>query len=216
MLDRLLDALRVNRAAAIAGAVISVLGLTASVLVGLQPLIMLGLLVAWGFTTWGIYRRRTRSLDPRPATAPSGMLASSGLLAVAIVFLIAQAVPYGRSHSNPPVTGEPAWDTPQTRDLMARACFDCHSNETVWPWYSNIAPISWALTMHVDEGRRKVNYQEWDRPQREADNTLEVVKEGSMPPAYFTFGGLHSDANLSDAELSALVRGLGATPGLSD
>lgn len=63
---------------------------------------------------------------------------------IAIVILI-QAVPYGRDHLNPPVRAEPQWDSPRTRELSARACFDCHSNETVWPWYSNIAPISWLI-----------------------------------------------------------------------
>ena len=59
------------------------------------------------------------------------------------LFLAIQFVPYGRDHSNPPVIGEPTWNSPETRALAVRACFDCHSNETVWPWYSNIAPVSW-------------------------------------------------------------------------
>jgi len=58
------------------------------------------------------------------------------LAALVALFLLVQAVPYGRSHTNPPVTAEPRWDTPQTRALAARACFDCHSNLTKWPWYS--------------------------------------------------------------------------------
>ena len=55
-------------------------------------------------------------------------------------FLLIQFVPFGRDHTNPPVVQEPKWDSPATRELAKRACFDCHSNETVWPWYSNIAP----------------------------------------------------------------------------
>ncbi len=132
-----------------------------------------------------------------------------------IVFLAAQAVPYGRAHSNPSVTGEPEWATEETRQLMVRACFDCHSNEAEWPWYSNVAPMSWAITMHVDDARASVNYSEWDRPQDEADESLDEVRKGSMPPGYYTFGGLHSDAKLSSAELTALLEGLAATPGLS-
>jgi len=77
------------------------------------------------------------------------------LVGVAIAI---QAVPYGRHHGNPPVLAEPSWDSPQTRVLTARACFDCHSNATVWPWYSNIAPISWLVQHDVDEGRRAVNF----------------------------------------------------------
>ena len=57
--------------------------------------------------------------------------------------VVMQLVPYGRDHSNPPVTAEPNWDSPETRALFKRACFDCHSNETVWPWYAYVAPFSW-------------------------------------------------------------------------
>lgn len=65
-----------------------------------------------------------------------------------ILFLI-QAVPYGRDHINPPLNAEPAWDNPRTQELTVRACFDCRSNETVWPWYSYIAPISWLIERDV-------------------------------------------------------------------
>ena len=60
-----------------------------------------------------------------------------------ILFGAIQLVPYGHNRSNPPVTGEPAWDSPQTRAYAKQACFDCHSNETIWPWYSYVAPASW-------------------------------------------------------------------------
>lgn len=89
------------------------------------------------------------------------------LLIALVVMLVAslgiQAVLYGRQHSNPPVVAEPKWDAPQTRSLAARACFDCHSNETVWPWYSNFAPISWLVQRDVDEGRRALNFSEEPR-----------------------------------------------------
>ena len=58
---------------------------------------------------------------------------------------LAQLVPYGRAHTNPPVVREPSWDSPRTRELAVRACFDCHSHETRWPWYSNVAPVSWLV-----------------------------------------------------------------------
>lgn len=213
---RWFDLMRSNRGATITGAVITVLGLAAAFVGGLPPPFMLGLLLAFGLATWGIYRWRSRHLDPRPVPAPGGTLASSGLVALIVVFLAAQAVPYGRDHSNPPVTGEPAWATPKTRELVQRACFDCHSNEVEWPWYSNIAPVSWAVWKHTNDGRNKVNYSEWDRPQREADESFDEVKKGSMPPPYYTLGGLHSDAKLSTDELAALLEGLQNTPGLSE
>ncbi len=212
----MLEILRANRGSTVAAAVVAVLGLVASFIIGLPPPFMVGLLVAFGLATWGIYRWRSRAAQPRPATALGGLLASSSLIALVVVFLVAQAVPYGRNHSNPPITGEPDWAGPKTRELMVRACFDCHSNEVEWPWYSNIAPLSWAVWKHVEDGRNKVNYSEWDRPQREADESFDEVEKGSMPPPYYTFGGLHSDAKLSTDELAALLEGLQNTPGLSE
>jgi hypothetical protein len=127
-----------------------------------------------------------------------------GLLAVA------QAVPYGRSHDNPPVLAEPQWDSPRTRELAVRACFDCHSNETTWPWYSNVAPVSWLVQSDVDEGRDRLNFSEWNRPQ-EGSEAAEIVQEGEMPP--FQYKILHGSARLSDREKAELVAGLRATFG---
>jgi hypothetical protein len=132
-------------------------------------------------------------------------------IGVVAAFVTIQAVPYGRNHTNPPVRGEPAWDSPQTRELTVRACFDCHSNETVWPWYSNIAPLSWLIQSDVDEGRKKVNYSEWNRLQKEAKESAETVQEGEMPPWYYAI--LHPEARLSSSERQALIRGLEATFG---
>jgi mono/diheme cytochrome c family protein len=126
-------------------------------------------------------------------------------------FLLIQLAPYGRDHTNPPVVQEPAWDSPQTRDLAMRACADCHSNTTVWPWYSNIAPVSWLVYRHTEEGRSKMNFSEWNRPQRDADEAAEVVSEGEMPLA--TYVMMHKSAQLTPAEKDALIQGLQATFG---
>ena len=128
-----------------------------------------------------------------------------------VLFLLIQLIPYGRAHSNPAVVQEPTWDSPQTRELAMRACADCHSNETVWPWYSNIAPVSWVVTQHVNEGRSKFNFSEMNRSQRNADEAAGIVKKGEMPPGYFKL--MHKSARLSDEELSALITGLQATFG---
>jgi len=122
-----------------------------------------------------------------------------------------QAVPYGRGHTNPPMRVEPRWDRPETRVLTARACFDCHSNETVWPWYSHVAPVSWLVQRDVDEGRRKLNFSEWERSQREAHESAKTVRKGEMPPWFYT--PTHPEARLTSAEAQALIRGLEATLG---
>jgi hypothetical protein len=105
-------------------------------------------------------------------------------LVVAVLFVLIQLVPYGRSHANPPVKKEPAWDSSQTRALAVRACFDCHSNESNWPWYSHIAPFS-------------------------CDDAAEELEEGEMPPWFYL--PLHPEAQLSDLETAQLLAGLKKT-----
>ena len=123
-----------------------------------------------------------------------------------------QLVPYGRDHRNPAVTGEPAWDSPQTRELARQACFDCHSNETVWPAYASIAPVSWLVQRDVDEGRAVLNFSEWPRPQEEAAEASEVVREREMPPAAYML--VHAHARLNAIERDQLARGLARTLGV--
>jgi hypothetical protein len=136
-------------------------------------------------------------------------LAFAGL-GLAALFVVAQAVPYGRSHHNPPTTAEPRWDSAQTRDLAKRACFDCHSNLTTWPWYSNVAPVSWMVQRDVEGGRSQFDFSEWNKPQDVgAGDLVDAIHGGSMPPWYYTIA--HPRAKLSTAEQDALVRGLVAT-----
>jgi mono/diheme cytochrome c family protein len=137
---------------------------------------------------------------------------TKAVLAVAVLILAIQVVPYGRNHSNPPVQNEPPWDGAETRALARRACFDCHSNETVWPGYANIAPMSWLIQHDVVEGRERLNFSEWQRPQKEKQEAAKAVREGEMPP--WTYTALHREARLSAEERSAFIRGLEATTGL--
>jgi hypothetical protein len=141
-------------------------------------------------------------------------LVSVYILAAVILglLLLIQLVPYGRDHTNPPVVSEPNWDDPQTRQLASRACFDCHSNETIWPWYSNIAPFSWLVQYDVDGGRERFNFSNWqENPVEEADEFAEVIQEGEMPPAQYLL--IHSEARLTDAEKAQLIAGLITTLG---
>ncbi|MEK7681637.1 MAG: heme-binding domain-containing protein [Chloroflexota bacterium] len=126
-------------------------------------------------------------------------------------FVVIQAVPYGRQHTNPPARVEPTWDSPQTRALAARACYDCHSNETMWPWYSNVAPISWLVQSDVDRGRMELNFSAWDNPPKEPGESAEKVLESEMPMWYYT--AAQPKAALPVEETQALIRGLEATLG---
>jgi heme-binding protein len=134
-----------------------------------------------------------------------------GTASVAVALAI-QVVPYGRNHENPPVTREPAWDSPATRELAKRACFDCHSNETEWPVYASIAPVSWLVQHDVTEGRGVLNFSEWHRSQEKAKDASEEVLQREMPPATYRF--VHAHARLSTAEMERLANGLVTTMGV--
>ncbi len=131
--------------------------------------------------------------------------------ALLVAFVAIQFVPYGRDHTNPPVTAEPAWDSPQTRATFMRACGDCHSNQTTWPWYSSIAPASWLISRDVQAGRAEFNVSEWGRPDNEGDDAAKLVQNGEMPPWFYL--PLHPEARLSPAEQQQFIAGLIATFG---
>lgn len=133
------------------------------------------------------------------------------ILSLVVVAIAIQFIPYGHDHTNPAVGKETPWDSPQTGDLFHRACFDCHSNETVWPWYSRVAPVSWLVQRDVNGGRRHLNFTEWDKPQRHADHVASEVKEGDMPPWFYL--PMHPAARLTDAEKQALIDGAGKSLG---
>jgi hypothetical protein len=124
-----------------------------------------------------------------------------------IIGIAIQFIPYGRDHTNPRTVQEIRWNSPETRALASSACLSCHSNLTEWPWYTNIAPISWLTTHDVEDGRAKLNFSEWQRPQ-EADlqEVVEAIRGKGMPPLIYR--AIHSDARLSDAERQLLEAGL--------
>lgn len=133
----------------------------------------------------------------------------SAIVLLIALFIVAQLIPVDKT--NPPVVDEPAWDAPRTRELAQAACFDCHSNETVWPWYSKIAPASWLLVRDVSEGRGELNFSEWSASEQESDELVEAIRSGEMPPWYYAL--MHPEARLSDVEKDELIAGLRATVG---
>ncbi len=91
--------------------------------------------------------------------------------------------------------------------VIARACENCHSNETVWPWYSHIAPVSWMVAHHVAEAREAINFSNWGqyRPAQQRkmlNESCEDVREGGMPPASYRL--VHRAAALTDADVRAV------------
>ncbi len=96
------------------------------------------------------------------------------------------------------------WSDPQAEAIARSACYDCHSNESVWPWYSKIAPSSWLLKWDVDRGRQAMNFSTSHRI--EADEIQEVLADGEMPPPQYLL--LHPEARLSQTDINTLVNGL--------
>ena len=126
------------------------------------------------------------------------------VIGLCVGFIIIQFVPVNRA--NPQVKGDfrpPA----EVVSVLRRACYDCHSNETVWPWYSRIAPVSWVIARDVHEGRAALNFSTWNRlsANKHAEavrESWEEVAEGKMPTWFYL--ALHPEARLSPADQSVL------------
>jgi hypothetical protein len=126
-------------------------------------------------------------------------------VAVIVVLIAVQFAPLDTT--NPPVEQDiPA--SPEVKAVLRRACYDCHSNETVWPWYSRIALISWLIVRDVQEGREELNFSTWNRYStkeqvKKLKESWEEVQEGKMPPWFYL--AVHRDVRLAEAD-RALVR----------
>ncbi|MCK9197441.1 MAG: heme-binding domain-containing protein [Syntrophales bacterium] len=135
-----------------------------------------------------------------------------GIIVIAIgaaLFLLIQIIPIGPQRTNPPVVAEPKWDSLQTRVLAKRACFDCHSNEIKWPWYSRIAPVSWLLANDVLEGRAAFNFSDWHAGDMNSATMAAQINSGKMPlPQYLL---IHPNARFTNAQKQQLIAGLTAT-----
>lgn len=126
------------------------------------------------------------------------------MLGVLGTLTVAQLVRF--KHENPPVTGEIV-APPAVMEVLRRACYDCHSNQTVWPWYSQVAPASWLVHRDVVVGRKHLNFSEWnslppEKQKRKRRGTAREVNEGEMPPWFYL--PLHRNARLSDADKKIL------------
>ena len=130
----------------------------------------------------------------------------AGLL---VIFLGLQFVPVERT--NPHVMSD-IKAPPEIDAVLRRACYDCHSHETRWPWYSRIAPVSWWVVDHVEHGRGDLNFSMWpvfdfEEQDLAMGDIEEQIRKGEMPlPSYLI---LHRDARLSDADRELLLRWAG-------
>jgi mono/diheme cytochrome c family protein len=128
------------------------------------------------------------------------------VIAAVVIFGLIQLIPFGHNHNNPPVVSEPNWSSPQARALAKEHCFQCHSNETDWPWYSNVAPASWLISMDVIEGRQHFNFSDWQNRPGELNEMVEVIQNGEMPPIqYWMF---HPNSRLDSQQKQDLIQAL--------
>lgn len=128
------------------------------------------------------------------------------VFAVLIVVIIGiQFIPVIKP--NPPVTNQVAWNSPETKATFMGACADCHSNETVWPWYSKVAPLSWWINYHVEHGREYFNISVQDMG--DYDEAHEAVHEGWMPLDSYKW--MHPKARLTQEQRDVFSAGLEKT-----
>jgi mono/diheme cytochrome c family protein len=134
---------------------------------------------------------------------------TKSLLALFVLFVAIQIVRPART--NPPVDPAQTLEAhvevpPNVEAIFTRSCADCHSNRTQWPWYSNIAPVSWLLTSDANEGRRHLNFSDWEhRHQHEEspfDEMCKQTRDGDMPPWYYR--PLHPESRLTATDIETL------------
>ncbi len=133
------------------------------------------------------------------------------ILAIAIAFIALQF--FGISKENP--VSDPALDlititqpNEETVQILKSACYDCHSNQTKYPWYTNITPLSWWIQDHIDHGRDELNFSDWGnysdrRKDHKLDEIVELVEEGEMPLQSYTIA--HSEARLTAEQKQMII-----------
>ncbi|MBL7901466.1 MAG: heme-binding domain-containing protein [Bacteroidia bacterium] len=132
-------------------------------------------------------------------------------IALLILFLVIQL--FRIDKQNPPVVAEKDFlalntASAEVQNIIKASCYDCHSNTSVYPWYTNVAPVSWWIKHHIKEGRKHLNFSEWGNyTAKKADHKLEecveMIQEGEMPMSSYTL--IHRETKLSEEESLMLV-----------
>lgn len=135
--------------------------------------------------------------------------AALGISFIALQVFPIQILAHDLGRYDQPVTSRIEWSSADVERLVRQACYDCHSNETRYPFYASIAPISWLINSDVNQGRRELNFSTQPADQIDPEELAEAVLEGEMPPAIYL--PLHPEANLTADERQTLVRGFYAS-----
>ncbi len=130
------------------------------------------------------------------------------LLVLFVLLVVIQFVPVDRANPESDPALELRAGAP-VMDIFQRSCYDCHSNKSSWPWYSYVAPVSWLVADHVDEGRKELNFSVWNtytakRQSKKLKEIVEELEEGEMPLTPYLI--THSDAALSEAEIQLIKK----------
>jgi Haem-binding domain len=127
-----------------------------------------------------------------------------GVLVVSFVGI--QFVPVAAMEN--PASQPPLQEPPEVVAILKRACYDCHSHEVRWPWYSRIAPVSWLVARDVVEGRKGINFSEWPEDEEDRafsrEQTWDSVESGEMPLWFYL--PVHPEANLTEADKAVLKK----------
>ncbi len=126
------------------------------------------------------------------------------LIALIIILIGIQFIPVERT--NPPITSDIS-ATDNISTILRTSCYDCHSNETVWPWYSKIAPVSFLIIGDVNEGRKHLNFSEWDKYETDKrekilEEIVEEIEKENMPLPIYTF--THPNSKLDDHRIKLI------------
>ena len=138
---------------------------------------------------------------------------SAGRIVVGVIAFLILIQVIQPSRTNPPVVASRSLEShvdvpPEVQSVLKRSCYDCHSNATVWPWYSRVAPVSWYVARDVNVARGHVNFQDWAAQINEQEGkehlglTCKLVREGRMPPADYRF--IHKGTDISPEETKAI------------
>lgn len=130
-----------------------------------------------------------------------------------ILFVIFIGIQFIRpNRTNPPIveseTLEASIKIPENIDeILKRSCSDCHTNKTDYPWYSNVAPVSWKVVEHIEDGRKHLNFSKWntyskERKMRKLEEVCEEIKSGEMPHSQYLW--IHRDADLSENDKNTM------------
>ncbi len=132
------------------------------------------------------------------------------LIGLLIIFIILQAFrPDKNLSGNTEHSISKTYPVPDDVNvILAKACYDCHSNKTRYPWYANLQPVAWWLSDHVNSGKHDMNFDEFSsyrirKQYKKLEECIDLVKEGEMPLSSYTI--IHKDAKLTDTEKTALL-----------